>query len=106
MTLHSTIESKLKDALAPSYLEVINESYKHSVPPGSESHFKVTIVSEDFAGKRLVMRHQVVNALLKEELENGVHALSMETFTDGEWQARGCSSMATPDCLGGSKADR
>ncbi|HMB76299.1 MAG TPA: BolA/IbaG family iron-sulfur metabolism protein [Kiloniellaceae bacterium] len=105
MTMLSRIEDKLKGAFAPSHLEVINESYKHSVPPGSESHFKVTIVSEDFAGKRLVARHQAVNALLKDELAGGVHALSMETLTDAEWQARDRTSMATPNCLGGSKLD-
>ena len=106
MTMLNRIEEKLKGAFAPSHLEVINESYKHSVPPGSESHFKVTIVSEDFAGKRLVARHQAVNALLRDELANGVHALSMETLTDAEWQARDRIAMATPNCMGGSKADR
>ena len=37
-----TIEKKLKDKFEPVYIEVVNESYKHSVPKGSESHFKVS----------------------------------------------------------------
>ena len=40
-SIQSTIEKKLKDKFEPVYLEVVNESYKHSVPKGSESHFKV-----------------------------------------------------------------
>lgn len=103
MSMQSMIEEKLRTALTPSHLEVINESYKHSVPPGSESHFKLTVVSERFAGQRLVARHQAINGLLKEELAGGVHALSMETLTDEEWQARNRQSMDTPDCQGGGK---
>jgi BolA protein len=103
MSMQKTIEEKLLGALAPSHLEVVNESYKHSVPPGSESHFKLLVVSQEFAGQRLVARHQRINGLLKDELATGIHALSMETLTDEEWQARHRQARETPDCLGGGK---
>ena len=64
MTIQDTITEKLTAALAPLHLQVINESHKHSVPPGSESHFKVVIVSEQFQGQPLVRRHQAVNTAL------------------------------------------
>ena len=53
MSVQQRIETKIRTALAPSHLEVINESHKHSVPPGSESHFKLVIVSPTFEGKPL-----------------------------------------------------
>lgn len=53
------ITNKLKEGLKPIHLEVINESYKHKVPPGSESHFKVVIVSEVFNDKSLIDRHSI-----------------------------------------------
>ena len=105
MTVQETIEAKIAAELAPLHLEVINESHMHSVPPGSESHFKVVVVSDSFAGKRLVQRHQAVNAVLAKELAEDIHALSLETLTGTEWQARGGQIMASPPCLGGSKAD-
>jgi len=105
VTVQETIEAKIAAELAPLHLEVVNESHMHSVPPGSESHFKVVVVSDRFEGKRLVQRHQAVNAALAEELAGEVHALSMETLTAAEWQKRGGATLASPPCLGGSKAD-
>ena len=70
------------------HLEIENESRFHSVPPHSESHFKVTIASDTFARhKTRVQRHRLVNDVLKEELANGVHALSIHPFTMDEWVA-------------------
>ena len=43
-SVQSVIERKLNETFDPIYLEVVNESYKHSVPKGSESHFKVTLL--------------------------------------------------------------
>jgi len=80
------ITTKLQAALAPSHLEVINESHKHKVPPGSESHFKVVIVSEKFSDKSLLDRHRMVNDLLKEELATLIHALSIQAKTPKQWE--------------------
>lgn len=106
MIVQKAIEEKLTEALTPSHLEVINESHMHAVPPGSESHFKVIVVSEAFQSLNRVRRHMAVNAALADEIQGPIHALSMETFTDPEWAARGGKTMASPQCLGGSKAEK
>ncbi|MBK8266152.1 MAG: BolA family transcriptional regulator [Nannocystis sp.] len=102
--IHAAIERKLAEALAPEHLEVLNQSSMHSVPKGSETHFKVVIVSPLFDGEPLVARHRRVNALLAEELRGGVHALSIEALTSAQWRARGGAVMSSPPCLGGSKS--
>ena len=48
LTVQTEIERKIRESLAPDYLDVINESHMHNVPPGSESHFKVVVVSPTF----------------------------------------------------------
>lgn len=80
-----TIERKLQ-VLQPEFLEVNNESHKHNVPPGSESHFKVTVVSNAFQGKMLIKRHRMVNDILADELAQSIHALSLHTMTIEEWR--------------------
>ena len=105
MTVQQTIETKINEALAPSHLMVVNESYMHSVPPGSESHFKLVIVTDTFSGVPRVRRHQTVSGILKDELAGPLHALSMETLTQEEWERKGGVVRQSPDCLGGGKAD-
>ena len=103
MNVHETIEQKISKALSPNYLQVINESHMHNVPPGSESHFKLVVVTDTFSGVPRVRRHQTVNGILKDELAGPIHALSMETLTMEEWERKGGVVRASPDCLGGSK---
>jgi len=105
MRMQQTIERKLAEALAPAHLEVINESHQHSVPPGSESHFKVVLVSAAFEGKRSVARHQQVYKVLAAELAGGVHALALHTYTPAEWAERAARAPDSPACMGGSKHD-
>lgn len=105
MTIQSTIEEKLKEALEISWLEVVNESHMHSVPPGSETHFKATIVTDDFKGKKPVVRHQIVYAILAKEIAGPVHALALHTYTVDEW-AQTQAAPDSPACMGGSKGDR
>lgn len=100
--VENQIRTKLVAAFQPAHLEVINESHMHSVPPGSESHFKVVITAESFAGKRQVQRHQSVYAALAEELAGGVHALALHTYSPEEWLSDK-AVPASPQCLGGSK---
>ena len=104
MSVQSTIEAKIKDSLAPIHLEVLNESSQHNVPPGSESHFKVTIVSEEFSDKMLVARHRIINQLLEAELAGPIHALSIHTFTPAEWSEKNQQVRQSPPCLGGAKS--
>ena len=103
MTIQQTIEQKIQDALAPIRLDVINESHMHNVPPGSESHFKLVIVCPAFETLSLVQRHQKINGILAKELSEDIHALSMETHTEQEWEQRGGRTMASPQCHGGDK---
>jgi BolA protein len=102
-TIQETIQQKLQQAFAPTHLEVINESHMHNVPEGSESHFKVVVVSEAFAGEKLIARHRRVNQVLSEELAGGIHALALHTLTPEDWFNRGGAVADSPPCQGGSK---
>ena len=104
MSVQSQIEEKLANQFDLLHMEVINESGNHNVPPGSESHFKVVLVSNDFADKSMIMRHRSVNQLLADELANKIHALALHTYTEEEWRAKNGSAPLSPPCLGGSKA--
>ena len=99
----TAIHDALVGAFAPSVLEVIDESGNHNVPKGSESHFKVVVVSEAFAGANLVARHRAVNRALGTQLAAGLHALSIQALTPEQWAERGGQVPASPPCLGGSK---
>jgi BolA protein len=98
------LQQKLTDALAPVHIEVENESYKHNVPKGSETHFKVTIVSAAFEGEGAVDRHRRVYGVLADEMKRGVHALTMRLLTPDQWAKEGGTPFVSPPCLGGSKA--
>lgn len=104
MDTRQRIEQKLQAAFTPLHLEVVNESHMHNVPEGSESHFRVVLVSGQFEAKPLVQRHRAVNGLLREELHSGVHALALHTLTPDEWFAKGGQAPESPPCLGGGKA--
>ncbi len=76
------IAAKLNKALEPTSLEVINESHLHAGHAGSpgtgESHFRVKVSSNDFAGKSRLQIHQAINKILAEELNGKIHALAIE----------------------------
>ena len=104
MTIKSTIEQKLEQSFSPEFLEVVNESFMHNVPEGSESHFKVTVVSVEFTDKRLIARHRLINQTLAEELDS-IHALAIHTLTPDEYFAKAGKVADSPECLGGGKAN-
>ena len=101
MNIKNSIETKLQ-VLQPQFLEVINESNKHNVPKGSESHFKVTIVSNEFHGKMLLARHRMINSILSDELAHSIHALTLHAMTSEEWFEKSGMPNDSPPCLGGS----
>ena len=74
--------------LTPTTLEVLDESEQHhghsGWREGGETHFRVDIVSQAFAGKSRLERHRLVNAALAEELAGGVHALAIVARAPGE----------------------
>lgn len=103
MIVQQTIQDKLKQRFKTDFLTVENESHNHSVPANSETHFKVTIVCEEFEGLRLIMRHRLINDLLADELAGPVHALAMHTYTPTQWTEKNQISPDSAKCLGGGK---
>ncbi len=88
MSLQTRMREKLMVALRPTRLDVVNESHLHaghaSSPGTGESHFRILIVSDAFAGKSRVERHRLVNEAVREELTGGVHALAIKAAAPGE----------------------
>ena len=105
MNIQDQIIGELTDLLDPVVLNVVNESNQHNVPPNSETHFKVVVVSESFVSQRKVARHQKIYAVLASQLEGPVHALALHTYTPEEWQQRQAVAPQSPDCMGGSKGE-
>lgn len=101
--IQQKIIDKLNNGIQNDYLEAVNESDMHNVPAGSESHFKITIVSPEFEGKNLLAQHRMINAVLKEELANSIHALALHTYTKEQWEQKSGISPQSPPCLGGGK---
>ncbi|MBP0614031.1 BolA family protein [Jiella mangrovi] len=96
MSTKARIEAKLVEAFQPTAFEVIDESHLHAghhhggsdhhaeFDGSGETHFRVRIVSEAFAGMPRIKRHRSINALLSNELSAGVHALAIEAAAPGE----------------------
>lgn len=82
------IETLLREAFAPSRLDVINDSAKHHGHAGDdgsgESHFSVVIESEAFAGKSRLERQRMVNRALGDIPGQRVHALAVRALAPGE----------------------
>ena len=89
MSLKDRIEAKLIAAFAPERLAVINESHLHAghqpdITGEGETHMRVRLVSAQFTGLGRLQLHRAVNALLKPELDAGLHELAIETAAPGE----------------------
>ncbi len=90
------IRRALEGGLAPTMLEVIDESHKHAghahvvtragtAQGTEETHFKIKVVSPSFAGKSLLARHRAVNDLIADEMgPEKVHAIAIEARAPGE----------------------
>lgn len=82
MTYRQRMIDKLTAAFAPSVLEVIDESDEHHGHTGhrheGETHFLIRIASPAFAGTSRLQRHRMINEVVREELAERVHALSIE----------------------------
>lgn len=103
MSVAESIQQKLTQTFAPIFLNIENDSHLHSSGRGSESHFKVTMASPAFEGKRSVARHQAVYACLQAELEGGVHALALHLYSPAEWAESAQVIPASVNCLGVGK---
>lgn len=102
MQTEQSITDALQRDFQPQHLQVINESHSHNVPANSETHFKVVLVTAVFIGKPLVHRHRAVYDALARQMESGVHALALHTYTPDEW-AKKASAPNSPNCMGGGK---
>jgi BolA protein len=90
--VQSALRAKLSAAFAPIRLVVADESHRHAghagARPEGETHFRVEIVADVFAGKSRVERQRLVYAALAEELRDRVHALQLVTKTPEEAAGR------------------
>ncbi|MGJ7917159.1 BolA family protein [Massilia sp. LXY-6] len=81
------IRSLLQAALAPSRLEVGDDSHLHAGHAGAASgggHYSVKIVSERFEGLRLVMRHRLVYDAVQGMMHTDIHALAINAIAPSE----------------------
>lgn len=87
-TYANRIRTKLTESLAPTKLEVEDDSNRHhghaGADPSGETHFNVAVESAAFAGKTRVARQRLVYGILAEELRERVHALSLKLTAPGE----------------------
>jgi BolA protein len=102
MSRNSRIHNALSKKLKLDILTIENESNRHHVPDGSETHFKIVAVSGDFLNLNRIERHRKINALLQEEFNMGLHALSLHLFTPDEW-AKKNAIPASPNCRNGKR---
>ncbi|HLR17838.1 MAG TPA: BolA/IbaG family iron-sulfur metabolism protein [Alcanivoracaceae bacterium] len=94
-----TIEQRIRQNFEVFYFDLLNESHQHS-GPATESHFKLTLVADEFNGLMLVKRHQKIYQLVQDLLDGPVHAFSMHLFTREEWEKRGGEVAPSPQCRG------
>ncbi len=91
MSTAERIAEKLAAALSPVKLEIVDESAQHAghvgARPEGETHFRVKIIAESFAGKTRIDRQRTVYRILAEELVGGVHALALTTLSPEEVDA-------------------
>ncbi len=78
MVTPESIQVNIAQGMATTYLSVI----------GDGQHFEAVVVSDTFAGKNRVQRHQLVYQTLGDRMREEIHALSMKTFTPQEWESQ------------------
>ncbi len=92
------IQEQLK-SLSPVQFELENESDQHAGPKGRETHFKLLIVSPQFENQSRVDRQRQVFDLLKNEMQTGLHALSIRALTPQEWEKQNPQNpFQSPEC--------
>lgn len=82
------IRARLHAALAPSMLEIVDDSHKHAGHAGAQAgggHFTVTLVAAAFTGKSLLQRHRMVYDALGSAMHSDIHALSIRAYTPDEF---------------------
>lgn len=103
MSRLTRMEALVEKSFSPVFMQLMDESNQHS--RGQETHYKLTLVAQAFEGLRAVQRHQKVYALLQEEMQDGLHAVSLHLYSPAEWQVQP-DVPDSPTCRGGSKVDK
>lgn len=87
-SLKDWITETLNARLAPTFLDVVDESHLHAghagARPEGETHFRLDVVSAAFEGRGRVERHRIVNAALEDAFQRGLHALAVRARTPAE----------------------
>ncbi|MEC9283055.1 MAG: BolA/IbaG family iron-sulfur metabolism protein [Bdellovibrionota bacterium] len=83
--IETLIQQKIEAKYNPDLLDIENESNRHSAPLGSESHFKIICVSDNFSGVSRIQRSREIHSLLATEIAQ-IHAISLKLYTKDEWQ--------------------
>jgi BolA protein len=85
-TLHARLERALREALAPTALELVDDSAAHAGHAGARegAHFQVRIVSARFDGLSRIQRHRLVYDAVRPWMSGGIHALAIEARTPAE----------------------
>ena len=82
------IENLIKSQLKVSAIEIVDFTAQHEGHKGNEGggHFQAVIISDDFQGLSLLERHKKIYAILGNLMQNEIHAFSMKTYTNEEFQ--------------------
>ena len=94
--IESQIINTLSTSMNLSSLKIINESFMHNVPKGSESHFKIVVVTNDFNNLSIIQRHKLIYKTL-DSLMNKIHALSIHAFNEEEFKLNPVI-LDSPEC--------
>ena len=82
----SRIRAALEKELAPTRLEIIDDSARHAGHAGAREggHFRVRVTSEAFRGKSTIQRHRLVFAAVADLMKTDIHALNIDARTPEE----------------------
>ena len=94
--IESQIVNTLSSFMNLVSLKIINESFMHNVPEGSESHFKIVVVTNDFNNLSIIQRHKLIYKIL-DSLMNKIHALSIHAFNEEEFKLNPVI-LDSPEC--------
>ncbi|MDC3375646.1 BolA family transcriptional regulator [Gammaproteobacteria bacterium] len=94
--IESQIVNTLSSFMNLASLKIINESFMHNVPEGSESHFKIVVVTNDFNNLSIIQRHKLIYKTL-DSLMNEIHALSIHAFNEEEFKLNPVI-LDSPEC--------
>jgi BolA protein len=94
--IESQIINTLSTSMNLSSFKIINESFMHNVPKGSESHFKIVVVTNDFNNLSIIKRHKLIYKTL-DNLMNKIHALSIHAFNEEEFKLNPII-LDSPEC--------